>query len=412
MIRQLIDFLETSELRPLDEEFLRNLWPTITEIVRHPENNPPAAVVLLLIAVTLVLLVCMTVALLVFRPRGNDDYEYEYVLVDENGEEIEGPHSDAPARDSSSRAALKDPLRHHRTALWGIGALVVLLLTAGVGSQAREVCLTCHQGIQHTAVVANDAHQSVRCTGCHESVNVLGAVTVAVPARMAHILSGFVEEAGGGYGPVSGSACRRCHTTVSREVVEIPGRAIRISHKEPLEAGAGCMHCHGLDEQRRIGRQTAGMSACLRCHNDANASADCSVCHTGDVGLAAISTAEHTPRQIIPQPDCYSCHEPESCDACHGVRLPHSPDYRLTHMMDAARDIWFDQGGTCFVCHTAERNSCYQVGCHANELNFHRGEDPTFPRTHGRDPEWVCDSCHVHAASFDDPCVMCHEHED
>ena len=78
-------------------------------------------------------------------------------------------------------------------------------------------------------------------------------------------------------------------------------------------------------------------------------------------------------------------------------------------MMDAARDIWLNQGRVCFTCHTAVRNSCYQQGCHANELDFHRGEDPTFPKTHGNDPEWTCDSCHVYAASLDDPCAMCHE---
>lgn len=410
MIRRVIDFIENRELRPLDEEFFRTLVPTVMEIVRKPSSNPPAAAVLALIAVTLVTLVLLAVIQLILRNTDVDEDDYVYVLVDEEGNEISAAPAAVLAREPSSPRAKGDSLRYHWAALGVIGSLVVLLAAAGAGSQSREACLSCHDGVPHTAAAADDAHRSVRCIDCHESGGALSSLSLAVPARMAHIISGyFLEQDNGRFGPVPGRACLACHEGIIQGVVENPDRALRISHREPHEAGAGCRHCHALDDEGKLGRLAAGMSTCLRCHNEEDASAACSTCHTGDVGLAARSTVKHAPRQIVTRPNCYSCHQSAACDACHGVRLPHSPDYRRTHMMDAARDIWLNQGRVCFTCHTAVRNSCYQRGCHANELDFHRGEDPTFPETHGSDPEWTCDSCHMYAADLDDPCAMCHE---
>lgn len=410
MISRLIEFLDTRELRSFDEEFIRSLWPTIMEVVRNPSSNRPAAILLATIAVTFVLLLVVAVIRLLSSTRVDEDEDYEYVLVDEEGNEIAAARSTAQEAGPDSRPVRVSHLGHHQRVLLSLVSLLLLLLAAGAASQSRGACLTCHQGIQHTAAVAGDAHRSVRCTDCHESGNALISLTIAVPARMTHVLSGIVgKESRGGFGPVPGSACRNCHESVATTVIEDSGRALRVSHKEPLEAGARCMHCHRLNDEGKVGRQTAGMNACLRCHNDAVASADCSVCHIGDVGLAAVSTVPHSPREIIAQPDCYACHESTSCDACHGVRLPHAPDYRLSHMMDAARDLWFNDGRKCYACHTAQRNSCYQLGCHMNELDFHRTEDQAFPLSHGNDPEWECGGCHVYAASLDDPCSMCHE---
>lgn len=410
MIQRLIEYFENRELQPIDEEFLRSLLPTIMEIIRTPSSNPPAAAVLALIAVTLLIIVVLALVQVLGRGKDEDD-EYEYVLVDEYGNEVAVAASAVEIEQSASAPARRrDPLRYQKTVLAVLGVLAVLLVAAEAGSRSRAVCLSCHEGAPHTAAASEDAHRSVLCVDCHSSPGSLSALVLTVPVRTAHIVAGSLTERNNwGLGPVPGSACRGCHESITHGPFENPRRGLRMSHREPLEAGAACRHCHALDDQGRLGRETAGMGVCLRCHNSDIASADCSVCHVGDVSLAALSTVEHEPRRIIAQPDCYSCHQPAACDACHGVRLPHALDYRQTHMMDAARDIWFNRGRVCFSCHTETRNSCYQLGCHANELDFHRGEDPDFPRNHGEDPEWTCDSCHTYAASFDDPCSMCHK---
>ena len=404
-MRDFIDYLEGLEIRPLDEQFLREFWPTVTEIIRNPTSNPPAAVVIYLIIVTFVLIVGMAILLFVMRPRDEDEDEFEYVVVGAAGAEP------VTVRTASETVPATDPSRVHRTFLGLTAVGLALLVVSGMSSQGRTVCLSCHEGIAHTADVAGDAHRDVRCIECHEPGGAVRSVTIGVPARLAHIVQGgFSAESGGGYGPVVGTACLGCHDSVTREITYNSERALRMSHSEPLEAGAKCMACHMLGDDSKIGRATVGMAPCLRCHNDVDASVACATCHTSDVSNAVLAARTHEPRQVIAQPDCYTCHDSAPCDACHGVRLPHSLDYRWSHMYDAASDLWFNGGGTCGTCHTETRRSCYSAGCHlGTTMPYHLPQDPTFPRRHAEHVDWGnCADCHEFAAQLDDPCLMCH----
>ncbi|MDP2401184.1 MAG: hypothetical protein Q8M66_04330, partial [Actinomycetota bacterium] len=292
--------------------------------------------------------------------------------------------------------------------LKALGVLLLLLVVTGLSSQSRSVCLSCHAGTAHTDAVAEDVHQTISCVACHEQGGPVDALTIGLALRMQHIVAGMTDSPPqGGFGIVTGRACLRCHSGIGESVTENPNRALRVSHKEPLESGAGCMDCHVLDDLERIGRRTVGMASCLRCHDGVDASAECVTCHTGDVSQAVLVSRTHEPRQAVTRPDCYTCHDPRPCDSCHGVRLPHPEFYARTHMMDAAREIWFEGGRTCTTCHTSERNSCYQRGCHFNELDYHRAQDPGFPRNHGS-RDMMCNDCHPYAGEFDNPCRMCH----
>lgn len=400
MLRELIDELREVELSPVDADSLRSMWPEIVQIIQKPGSNILAAVVILLIVSVFLVIVTMAVILLITR-RHDDDVPIAPVREHEDVQ-VGG----APVVAQSRR---KDPLSRSRTVLQGFGILLLLLSMTSLSSQSRTVCISCHAGIAHTDEVASDAHQTVPCVSCHEHGDVVESLTLGVWLRTQHIIGGMMATGPAGtYGVVAGRACLTCHEGVREGVTENPDRALQISHKEPLEAGAGCMDCHILDETERIGRRTVGMSSCLRCHDEQQASAECPTCHTGDVSQAVLVSQAHEPRQTISRPDCYTCHDPGPCDSCHGVRLPHPEQYARTHMMDAARDIWFGGGQTCAACHTTERNSCYQRGCHFNELDYHRAEDPGFPRNHGSRPDMSCDDCHPFAREFDDPCTMCH----
>lgn len=415
MFGDFLDELGNLEFRPLDEQFIRDFWPMIVEIIGNPSSNPPAAIALLLIAIVLMILIGLAVLSVVASFGRGDDEELEYVAVSE------GTPDDEIRTVRADTRVTHDPLRYHRAALWIGGSLLAVLVMGGASSQTTAVCLSCHGDVPHTAQREDDSHASVRCVSCHESGGALSSVTVAVPARIAHVVTGLFEASPTvGFGPVAGRACLRCHSSVADEVVEIADRSLLVSHSEPLEAGAGCLDCHKLDENAKIGQATKGMGTCLRCHNEVDASAACETCHLGDVSDAVLVSFRPAPRRIITQPNCYTCHDPAPCDSCHqGVRLPHPPDYAWTHMYDAARDIWFNAGRACYSCHTDERNSCYQAGCHDVELAYHYRRDPSFPRTHGdpatyprvddpynQDPD--CGGCHRFAATFDSPCEMCH----
>lgn len=64
-------------------------------------------------------------------------------------------------------------------------------------------------------------------------------------------------------------------------VYEIPS-SVDFSHKEHLDAGAGCETCHGpVAERDRIARETdISMAGCLNCHRERKASLRCPYCHS------------------------------------------------------------------------------------------------------------------------------------
>jgi hypothetical protein len=58
--------------------------------------------------------------------------------------------------------------------------------------------------------------------------------------------------------------------------------------------------------------------------------------------------------------DCGGCHDQTTCDACHGLRLPHSETFvKWQH----ARYAGFEKKQRCWRCH-ASRQDC--GGCHTD----------------------------------------------
>jgi hypothetical protein len=407
VIDQLLDILEGLQFRDLDAEFLRGLWPAIVEIVQNPTSNIPAAILILVIVTTVLLIVGSLVFLFLLGDDDDDEEETELVQVT-----VAGEAQAAPVTKVVRVRYVKDPLRHHKRVLIVAGAGLALLSVTGYTTQSNAVCTSCHVGTPHVEPSDVDAHRNVACVRCHEGTTLLSSVTLSAVPRVVHFVSAAIsEDTVLRYRAVTGRGCRRCHSDVAEAVVEIPNRALRVSHKEPLEAGAGCLDCHILDGDERISQVTAGMAPCLRCHNNAETSADCAVCHTGDVSKAVIAThtrSTNNARELVPSPDCYSCHDPEPCDSCHGVRLPHPPEYVARgHMRDAAADLWANDGATCYACHTDTHRSCYGGRCHEFEMPLHT-TDGSFGITHRSEPVGSCDGCHNKYGLFANACLMCH----
>ena len=425
-VREFWDLITSGEWTISFEGFsLANLWSMVVEIVKNPSSNIAAAILL----IAIVALVLLPVIVSIIYALSNRPAEaHEYVLVDEDGNVV-GP-ADASVLGSEGSLVLGAPVRapspaHARPARVrrpGDGALSFLIVVAvflalvvatGATTQASSVCLGCHRDEPHFLRADTDPHRAVGCVACHESGGVVASVTRNVPARVTHVTSAiFGNDDPPGYMSVTSASCSRCHLAEIRGTIEIEDRALRISHDEPLAAGAVCLDCHILDADEQMGNVTVGMSACLRCHNDEDASADCSTCHTGDVSLAvrAKNIAMHdVGRVLVPFPDCYSCHEPGPCDSCHGARLPHPPNYALGHYYDAAVDLWKNGGDNCFKCHPdAGNRSCYRAGCHSVEMPLHSA-DPGFDRNHMNQNLWgACDSCHNRLRVYPSTCAMCH----
>lgn len=97
------------------------------------------------------------------------------------------------------------------------------------------------------------------------------------------------------------STCMGCHTAIKTDsphiqklaafaknqrplpwvrVYQIPS-FVYFSHKAHAEAGAKCETCHGPVKEREVIRLESNitMGGCMKCHEQHNASNDCSYCH-------------------------------------------------------------------------------------------------------------------------------------
>ena len=297
-----------------------------------------------------------------------------------------------------------------------IVSAVVLVVALGATTASPVMCTTCHATTSHgeakKAQVA-DPHGRVACVRCHEPSGWLGSLTIEVPGRLLHMATGWQEGARpAAYGVVTASACKGCHRAAIVKTTLDDARGVRMSHKEPIKAGAQCRDCHTLDTGV-ISSVTVGMAPCLACHDGKRQSVECKLCHVKDVSVATrshVNPAKLEGRSLIATPDCGGCHnQVKECDPCHGgVRMPHTGVFKWWgHARAGAKDMWFNNGQACAKCHTAQRRPCTK--CHM-----------FFPTpAHGTSWSWehqqstsaaACDSCHgnkayVKGRNF---CELCH----
>lgn len=380
-------------------ETLTLIW----EIIRDPASKPTEALLIFGIIVIVLIMIMLAVITLV---AGKADEETGVASQATPGGIVQpARHSSAPV--SVSRAKRRIPL-----ALVVLGAVLGWWLVTGVTTMPTLICESCHVENVHSLAVGPDPHEGTACVRCHETGNYLAAITIAVPGRVTHIVSKMVSErAATPYGYVASKSCDSCHGPQVAVTMTNPDKAVRISHKEPIDAGAQCTDCHHI-RGGIIGPDTTGMLPCLRCHDNVKASAECSSCHTGDIALAITGRSEpttETAQRLIPTPDCGGCHDQTSCDSCHGIRMPHTQEFMAyAHAREGVEDLWFNGGRTCAKCHNDESRPC--TSCHKAKFLSHGTK---FSATHsqGSGTGIGCDNCHAEMSyrpgrNF---CELCHE---
>jgi hypothetical protein len=135
----------------------------------------------------------------------------------------------------------------------------------------------------------------------------------------------------------------------------------------------------------------------------------CSRCHIGDPAIAARTpdeTGTLTATALVENPRCDGCHASQkSCDACHGIRMPHTRSFMAAgHARAAAIDIWDNGGRTCRKCHYKGRRPCTQ--CHS----AFPSHPPVFKSTHQAGDALTGCTCHewdakARGMTF---CELCH----
>jgi hypothetical protein len=391
----------------------------ISGVLRDPSSNF-TVFVLFLAAVTIVLLLVIVALVLVFT-GGDEEYEeYEeygdYVETDEEAEARLAAVAERAA-EAKAKAERRRRLAPVMALAW-LGIAAVVWMAGGYVSGRDAICVSCHEdgSLLHTTRYTEpeaDPHSGTRCIACHETSNWLAGVTVAVPGRAAHYINGVLTDADtSGYGvPVANNSCAGCHRRSLGETIESEDRGLRMSHAEPLESKALCSDCHAMHPGSGVvDRYTVGMDPCMRCHDQQTASAECSYCHTKDIGYALRSRTFLEPKIQVVDISCGGCHDEGPCDACHGTRMPHTAEFKgAFHAREAVEDIWDNGGRTCRRCHTNTRRSCTQ--CHKGTFPTHppgympKGHQNADPLNNG------CDQCHwqnawIRGRNF---CGLCHE---
>lgn len=405
---------------------LTDTWALIGEVVRNPGSNPTAFAMVLGVA-TVILVLIVLLLILAIGGEGDDD------------EDGSLPQSQDLARDIALEEALHDspdastppvvqrgvvetrPADPRKRLIWGLVWTVAFALVwvfAGYMTRLDSICLSCHPtaGIHGSYAMEGvpDPHATTDCVSCHETPNIVASVTTRVPARVMHFVTGATDSPWArGYDPiVTNRACLGCHAAGISGTLVNDVRGIRTSHEEPLAASARCTDCHAPQpETGVVDRYTVGMDPCLRCHDNVTVSAECSYCHLGDRGYAAATGNPVTPKAHTLPIRCEGCHTADDgCDSCHGIRMPHSDEFKmLDHARAAAEDLWFNGGQLCEQCHTATRNPCTK--CHIGGFPHHpvsympRGHQSADPYANG------CDNCHgsrayIQGRNF---CGVCHE---
>jgi hypothetical protein len=240
-------------------------------------------------------------------------------------ESAENPDAAATPRESSDWLTRARP---GATIAGGVFiVLAVVWMIAGAATAIPAACTGCHADAVHAKAGATDPHRDVGCVMCHEPGGRMARVTWNLPMRVQHYVQAWSHSVQPDpFGQAVGSVgCAECHADDLDTSLENPSRGVKMSHREPLAAGAECMDCH-LFQNGRVVAATHGMKTCVRCHDGKQAKATCLECHDSDpVENKTMHVAQQgdLASRLVPTPSCAACHTDQSrCRTCHGSKLP------------------------------------------------------------------------------------------
>jgi len=341
-------------------------WLLVQEAAANPQSHPQIALLALGIVIAVILIALMTVVMIILARTQEESYE----LLDAEGQVLgEIDKEDAEKLMAHPRVSPQMVRTVQYTSILGtMFVLFALVVGSGLSTGTTVYCTSCHSSPHAEEDRLVSIHDGMTCVSCHESGSVAQRLSVNLIPRAGHSVAGLFDPADSNavdiqYGTVASVTCRKCHEQqIAGVIYPSPsgeGVSVRMSHKEPVEAGMPCVECHHFTAQQTHRVTVRGMQTCLYCHNGETASLDCTYCHKARPTEAAKADIANTwAQQLVHNPAsdyCYDCHDPRPCDACHGTRVPHSAEYRdanhpvywSLHAEDTYR-IGINQ---CKICH-------------------------------------------------------------
>lgn len=428
MIRALLNIRSVDDLRnfALTVPDPVTVWNGFVDTLRNPGFDPARTATTF--GTMAILMAIVVVLVMYFILRFKENREINKELKDFEKDFVEKyPEQKKILRDARVQAKFT-------IIALSLAGFFLLLFGLNVASSNDFACKSCHVENVHFDLAEGLPHADKNCVSCHEGPGYIATTFTHFAPRIAHFIRGSEAVSTSGsavnmlgsiettsvvvqatsrpkdfvadvhadtYGGATTGSCFKCHKEIMDGVIRNDATGIKVKHDDFLNQGTPCMNCHGLDENSGTITMHAGMSVCITCHDGKTATADCAKCHTKDIGHAAASRSIKAERKtLVTDYDCYKCHQPKSCDSCHGTRLPHSEEFMTTslHAYEGAKSIWAGKAGKCVPCHNEDRRSCNEK-CHG-QLPYHVKEVKDFPALHP-DGRWettgtsmACSDCH------------------
>jgi hypothetical protein len=289
-----------------------------------------------------------------------------------------------------------------RVVVWALAGLAVLgTLVLGVTAASLPGCTWCHRTPAFVAQTARSAHSKVGCVRCHVESGPVSRLEYAY-----HLIFGMgLRVAPTSSGPVAGvpdGTCLSCHKAVMNRISTVNG--VSFLHSRCAK-GRVCTDCHSTTAHGTAVKwaSTPQMDQCLDCHSAAKVRGNCTTCHPARSVQDRMRTGEwvvtHGPNWKKTHgmgnwKTCASCHPDDFCVRCHGVPLPHGPDFIRFHPESAQK-----QRKYCEVCH----KQAFCDDCHGMEMPHPAKFTPTHAALVKRQGQKACVRCHV-----TDDCENCH----
>jgi len=292
-----------------------------------------------------------------------------------------------------------------RAIVWSLGALVLLLALPGILSVVwAPACRSCHNDSAFLEQTEQGPHSGIACLNCHGSSGEEGSALTRLQTMYGAVLPVF-RSGHAKLAVIGNDRCLACHESVLKGVSVASGLAI---NHEVCAADRDCVSCHAVTAHgMTLVSMHYDMNVCLTCHarERVSAKAGCNQCHRGQISSASSATTsmfrvihgnnwKETHGLGNPQ-TCAACHESSTCEACHGIGIPHVGSAVQTHAAVAKQD-----SSKCNTCH---RSESFCIDCHRIEMPHPTG----FLQKHSstaRTDDSICSYCHI-----EKDCTDCHE---
>ncbi len=351
--------------------------PDMEKIAEQLQSNPEQALALLGILVSTVLITLGIIALFFVRPA----------------------QKEKPEKPGKEEEPKKEWLKTLKTVTYyAIPILVLILISVGlIGSSSNSFCRSCHVMKKEYKSFKASPHNSIGCLACHQEPGPSGFLMekVRMGKRIFSNLSNRYNRPI--TAQVNNRSCLRCHKKIQTKASV--KHTIKVSHKEFLSKRYKCSDCHSAIAHGKVtpAAKNPSMDKCIICHDGKRASTRCGLCHTQDIGKEPRKVLVGYPKtHLDPPTNCRGCHPIDKCTECHGLEMPHQPDWQVKHPREG-----FINKEVCRKCHHV--NFCRI--CHPNMPAPHPDNWVETHDDYARNPVYGC-GCHQEESYF---CTLCHE---